>query len=69
MCPYLRGEHRITGGNYMLAMASQSVVEPQETEMLEVNLYIRGYCVYKAVLEANCVNVLRLKKEDLLWLF
>ena len=53
----------------MLAMASQSIVEPQETEMLEVNLYIRGYCVYKAVLEANCVNVLRLKKEDLLWLF
>ena len=47
----------------MLAMASRSIVGSQETEMLQVNSYTRGYCVYKAVWEAICVDVLRLERE------
>ena len=44
-------------------MASRSIVGPQETEMLEMNSYIRGYHVYKVVWEATCGDVLRLERE------
>ena len=45
-----------------VVMASRSIVGPQETEMMEVNEYIRGY-LYKAVWEATCGDVLRLERE------
>ena len=35
----------------------------QETELLEVNSYIREYHVYKAVWEATCGDVLCLERE------
>ena len=42
-------------------MASLSIVGLQETEMLEVNSYIRGYHVYKAVWEGTCGEVLHVQ--------
>ena len=44
-------------------MASQSIIGPQETEMLEVISNMRGYHMENAVWEGTCGDVLHLERE------
>ena len=52
-----RGMHMCSSHSCIVVMARRFIVGAQETEMLEVNSYIREYHVYKAVwkqLVAKC---------------
>ena len=57
------GKHMWSSQSCTFVIAIWSIVGLQETEMLEMNSYIRGYHVYKVVWEATCGDVPRLERE------